>query len=264
MKRSVATLLTLVLVLLLSGCSGLQDNDPTRGWSASKIYSEAKTDMGDGNWESAIKLFEKLESRYPYGRYAQQAQLEVAYAYFKNGDKASALAACERFIRLHPNHPNVDYAYYLKGLVDFNEDIGLLGKVAMQDPSERDSKAAQDSYDAFRELVTRFPNSKYHQDSLLRMAYLVNLLAASEVHVAEYYYKRGAYVAAVNRAQYAVQTFPRAPATEEALFIMVKSYDQLGMNGLRDDAERVMKKNFPNSPYFERGLHKSEPWWKLW
>jgi outer membrane protein assembly factor BamD len=264
MNRSVAILLTLVFVLVLGGCSGVQEIDRTRGWSASKLYTEAKTELADGNYENAIKLFETLESRYPYGRYAQQAQLEVAYAYHKSGEPASAIAACERFIRLHPNHPHVDYAYYLKGLVNFNEDLGLLGRVAMQDPSERDSKAARDSYDSFRELVTRFPDSKYTPDSKLRMGYLVNALASNEVHVARYYYKRGAFVAAANRAQYAVQTFPNAPAIEEAMFILVISYDQLGMKELRDDAERVMKLNFPNSPYYERGLNKPVPWWKLW
>ncbi|MFZ5510800.1 MAG: outer membrane protein assembly factor BamD, partial [Pseudomonadota bacterium] len=197
-------------------------------------------------------------------RYAQQAQIEIAYAYYKSGDAASAIAAADRFIRLHPNHPNVDYVYYLKGIVNFNEDLGLLGHVSGQDMTERDPKAAKDSFDAFKELAAKFPNSKYTPDAVQRMEYLVNALASHEVHVARYYYNRGAYVAAVNRAQYAVKTYPQAPALEEALFIMVKAYDQLGLNELRDDAERVMRRNFPNSEYYARGLNRKEPWWKLW
>ncbi len=259
------SLLVLFLLAFSGGCGLLPEQvDETAGWSANKLYAEAKSAMSEGAYDKAVKYFEKLEARYPYGRYAQQAQIETAYAYYKQDEKALALAACDRFIRLHPNHPHVDYVYYLKGLINFNEDLGLLGHVSMQDPSERDPKAAQESFAAFKELVTRFPDSKYAKDAALRMAYLVNALASHEVHAARYYLKRGAYVAAANRAQYAIKTYPDAPAIEEALFIMVKAYDALGMNDLRDDAERVMKKNFPDSEYFKRGLDKPEPWWKLW
>lgn len=259
------SLLVLFLLAFTGGCGLLPEQvDETAGWSANKLYAEAKSAMADGAYDKAVKYFEKLEARYPYGRYAQQAQIETAYAYYKQDEKALALAACDRFIRLHPNHPHVDYVYYLKGLINFNEDLGLMGYVSMQDPSERDPKAAQESFAAFKALVTQFPDSKYAKDAALRMAYLVNALAAHEVHAARYYLKRGAYVAAVNRAQYAIKTYPDAPAIEEALFIMIKAYDALGMNDLRDDAERVMRKNFPNSEYFKRGLDKPEPWWKLW
>jgi outer membrane protein assembly factor BamD len=220
--------------------------------------------MNEGGYETAIKYFEKLESRYPYGRFAQQAQIDIAYAYWKSGEIPSAVAACDRFIKLHPNHPNVDYMYYLRGLVNFNEDLGILGKISQQDMTERDPKGARESFDAFRELVTRFPDSKYTPDAILRMKYLVNALASLEVHVARYYMKRNAYLAAVNRAQFALKTYPEAPITEEALFIMVKAYDQMGMNDLRDDSERVMRKNYPNSIYFTRGLEREVPWWKLW
>ncbi|MCF8197775.1 MAG: outer membrane protein assembly factor BamD [Sulfuritalea sp.] len=250
---------------LLGGCGLLPDViDETAGWSANKLYSEAKNSMAEGGYEQAIKYFEKLEARYPYGRFAQQAQLEVAYAYYRQNEIANAIAACDRFIRLHPNHPNVDYAYYLKGLTNFNEDLGLLGYVSLQDLTERDPKAAKDSFDAFKVLVTKFPESRYTPDATARMNYLVNALASHEVHVARYYMKREAYVAAVSRAQTAVKTYPDAPANEQALFIMVKAYDHLGMNDLRDDAERVMRKNFPNSEYYVRGLNRTEPWWKLW
>ncbi|MBK7022217.1 MAG: outer membrane protein assembly factor BamD [Sulfuritalea sp.] len=250
---------------LLGGCGMLpEQKDETAGWSANKLYSEAKSAMADGAYDKAIKFFEKLEARFPFGRYAQQAQLEVAYAYFRQGEVASTIAACDRFIRLHPNHPNVDYAYYLKGLANFNEDLGLIGYVTLQDLTERDPKAARDSFDAFKVLVTKYPESRYTPDATARMKYLVNAMASHEVHVARYYMKREAYVAAVNRAQSAVKTYPDAPANEEALFIMIKAYDALGMADLRDDAERVMRRNFPRSEYYVRGLNQKEPWWKLW
>lgn len=250
---------------LMTGCGLLpEQKDETVGWSAQKLYAEAKQASSDGAYDKAVKYFEKLESRYPYGRYAQQSQIEVAYAYYKQGEAASAVAACDRFIRLHPNHPNVDYLYYLKGLANFNEDLGLMGHISMQDLTERDPGASKEAYEAFRELVTRYPSSKYAPDAIQRMQYLVNALAQHQVHVATYYMKRGAYVAALNRAQTAIKTYPEAPANEAALFIIVKSYDALGMNDLRDDAERVMKKNFPNSDYYKRGLNKEVPWWKLW
>jgi outer membrane protein assembly factor BamD len=261
MKRSLA----LILLLLVAGC-GLfpETKDETKGWSAQKLYSEAKNEMADRNYSQAIKYFETLEARYPYGRYAQQSQLEVAYAYFKDNEPVSAIAACDRFIKLHPNHPNVDYAYYLKGLANFNEDLGLLGAIADQDLSERDPKAAKESFEAFRELVARFPDSKYAPDSVARMKYLINTLASHEVHVARYYARRGAYVAAANRAQVALQQYPQAPATEEALAIMVKSYDALGLNELRDDARRVLTQNYPNSKYLGDATKAKKPWWRLW
>lgn len=261
MKRSLAV----ILALLLGACGLLPDvKDETSGWSADKLYAEAKDAIASNSYANAIKYLEKLEARYPYGRYAQQAQIELAYVYFKDGEQASALAACERFIKLHPNHPNVDYIYYLKGLINFNEDLGLLAKLSRQDLSERDPKAARDSFDAFKELVTRYPESKYAPDAIARMKYLVNALASNEVHVARYYMKRGAYVAAANRAQYALLNYPQAPAIEEALFVMVKAYDALGMNDLRDDADRVMRKNFPDSAYFKGASGKKDPWWMLW
>ena len=263
--RSLAVIAALFLATLLGGCGLLPEvKDETVGWSANKLYAEAKDSMNEGGYEKAIKYFEKLESRYPYGRFAQQAQIDIAYAYWKSNEIPSSVAACDRFIKLHPNHPNVDYVYYLKGLVNFNEDLGLLGNISQQDMTERDPKGARESFDAFRELVTRFPESKYTPDATLRMKYLVNALASLEVHVARYYMKRNAYVAAINRAQYALKTYPEAPATEEALFIMVKAYDLMGMNDLRDDSERVMRKNYPNSVYYTRGLERKESWWKLW
>lgn len=265
MMRSLAV--SLLFALLLSGCGLFPDQpDETAGWSPSKIYTEAKLSQNEGAYDKAIKYFEKLESRYPYGRYAQQAQLETAYTYYKQGEIASAIAACDRFIRLQPNHPNVDYAYYLKGLANFNEDLGILGYVSNQDLTERDPKAARESFDAFRDLATRFPDSKYTPDARDRMNYLINAMASHEVHVANYYMRRQAYVAAVNRAQYSIKNYPDAPANEAALAIVVKAYDALGMTDLRDDSERVMRKNFPNSEYYTKNKDygKDVPWWQLW
>ena len=261
------SLLLAVLAFALSACgifSGKED-DETAGWSAQRLYGEAKDAMKEKQWANAVKYFEKLEARFPYGRFAQQAQLEVAYCHFKEGERALAIAAADRFIKLYPNHPHVDYAWYLKGLVNFNEQQGFLAIVAI-DMSDRDPKAAREAFDAFREVVTRFPESKYAADSAARMKYLVNALASHEVHVARYYMKRTAYIAAANRAQYAIQHYPQAPAVEEAVFILVKAYDALGMTELRDAADRVMQKNFPDSAYLKPGGKRRPdvPWWRLW
>ena len=264
--RSLAVIAALFLATLVAGCGLLPDmKDETVGWSANKLYTEAKEALDDGAYEKSIKYFEKLESRYPYGRYAQQAQIDIAYAYWKSNEPASAVAACDRFIKLHPNHPNVDYVYYLRGLVNFNEDLGLLGLISQQDMTERDPKGARESFDAFKELVIRFPDSKYTPDAILRMKYLVNALASLEVHVARYYFQRGAYVAAIGRAQAALADYQGVPALEEALYILIQSYDALGMTQLRDDARRVMQSSYPQGVYATGTVKaKSNPWWKFW
>ena len=258
--------LAVLLGVLIGACGLLGETpDETKGWSAQKLYNTAKDHLNDRQYESAIKYYEKLESRYPYGRFAQQAQLEIAYAYYKDNEPAQAVTAAERFIKLHPNHPNVDYAYYLKGLANFNGDLGWMGYISGQDLSERDPKAARDAFDAFKDLAARFPDSKYTPDAVARMNYLVNALASHEVHVARYYMRRGAYVAAANRAQYSIKTYPQAPANEEGLVILVKAYDAMKMTDLRDDAERVLMKNFPNSKYLKGDPRRSgTPWWQIW
>lgn len=258
------TVAAFALGLAVAGCSGTS-TDETVGWSAQKLYSEAKEQMESGNYAQAVKYYEKLEARFPYGRLAQQAQLEAAYSYYKDSEPASAIAACDRFIKLYPNSPNVDYAWYLKGLVNFAENRGLFGGLTKEDPSERDPKLARDSFDAFKELVTRYPDSKYTPDALARMKFLVNALAQHEVAVARWYVRRGAFVAATNRAQNAIKTYPEAPATEEALGIMVAAYDELGLAELRDDARRVLEKNFPNSRYLKIAVgEQRSSWWKFW
>lgn len=255
----------IALALSLSGCGLLPEKiDETKNWSASKLYSEARDELSAGNFEKAIQHFEKLEARYPFGTYAQQAQMEVAYAHYRQGDQPQALAAVERFIKLHPNHPNVDYMYYLRGLINFNDKVGFLDFLSNQDPSERDPKAARDAFDSFKLLAERFPDSKYTKDAIARMKYLVNAMAQYEVHVANYYYRRGAYLAAANRAQIAVSEYRDAPAIEEALFVMVKSYDALDLPELRDDAARVLKQNFPDSAFLTGARKTSSSWWKFW
>jgi outer membrane protein assembly factor BamD len=264
-SRALALILAIGVVFGLAGCGSTPTNDETAGWSAQKIYTEAREEMRAGGWDKAIKLLESLESKYPFGRYAQQAQMDIAYSYWKNNDIASAVAACDRFIKLYPNHENLDYIYYLRGLALFNEDLGLLGKVSRQDPTERDSRGLRESFDTLKTLVTRFPDSKYAEDSRLRLKYLVNALAQYEVHVAGYYMRRGAFLAAANRAQYMITTYPNAPAQEEALYILVAAYDAMGMTDLRDGARRVLERTYPEGRLARnKGQKSKDPWWKLW
>jgi outer membrane protein assembly factor BamD len=251
-------------VLLLAACTSTPA-DPTSGWSPNKIYAEAKDELGAGAYDKAITLFDKLEGRAAGTPLAQQAQIDKAYAHYKNGDPIQAVATLDRFMKLHPASPALDYALYLKGIVNFNDDLGLFSAVTQQDLSERDQKAAKESFDAFKELVARYPDSRYTPDARERMNYVVNSLAQSEVHVARYYFERGAYLAAINRAQTAISEFQGVPALEEALFIMIKSYDALNMPQMRDDAMRILEKNYPKTPYLTQGFKaRTQPWWKLW
>jgi len=252
------------VLALAAGCASTGDDDQTAKWSPNKIYAEAKDEMGAGAYDKAISLFEKLEGRAAGTPLAQQAQLERAYAQWKSNDQASALATLDRFIKLHPASPALDYALYLKGIVNFNDNLGVFGFIARQDLAERDQKAAKESFEAFRELIARFPDSRYAPDAKLRMTYIVNSLAQYEVHVARYYFSRGAYVAAINRAQAALTDYREVPALEEALYILMRSYDALGMVPLRDDTRRVLEKNYPGSHYLTGGFRDSRPWWKLW
>lgn len=250
--------------VLLAAC-GSVPTDETAGWSPEKLYAEAKDELSNGGYEKAAKLLERLEGRAAGTPLAQQAQIERAWVLYKTGDKAQALSVLERFIKLHPSSPGLDYAMYLQGLVNFNDNLGILGGLSRQDLSERDQQAARDAFQSFKQLVEQFPNSVYAEDARLRMNYIVNMLAAYEVHVARYYFRRGAYVAAANRAQQAVQEFQTTPAVEEALFIMIQCYDKLGLAELRDDAGRVLQKNFPDSRYSANGVStRQKSWWQFW
>lgn len=262
-------------LLLLSGsltlvaCSSAGDKkDETLGWSASKLYAQAKEAQDDGNYNLAAKYYDIFEARYPFGTLAQQAQINAAFVKYKDGDQSAALAAVDRFIQMHPSSDIIDYAWYLKGLINFNDNLGFLGRFSGQDISERDPKAARDSYEAFKVVATRYSSSKYAEDAASRMRFIVNSLARHEVKAAKYYYRRGAFLAAINRAQHALQDYPQSPDLEEALFIMYKSYDAMGMAQLRDDTLRVLNKSYPNSAFLagaEHASHTSDSrWWQLW
>ncbi len=252
--------------LLVAGCHGLpQKTDETAAWPNQKLYSEAQDALSGGDWGKCAKYFEALQGRDPFGHFAQQAEINDAYCNWKDGETAGADEAIDRFIRLHPDHPDIAYAYYLKGMIHFNDDLGLFGRFSGQDMSERDPKSLRESYDAFKIVVDKYPDSKYAPDAAARMRYIVNALASYEVHAADYYYRRGAYVAAINRAQLAVKEYNNAPAIEDALHIMMLSYTKLNETKLADDTRRVLAGTFPDSPYItghaRAGAKKS--WWQF-
>ncbi len=267
MKRSVTAALLLALGIALSGCGWLDRKlDEKRDWQATDYYRAAKEELDNGSWLAAVKIYGELESKFPYGRYAQQAQLDTAYAYFKEGDAAQAISTLDRFMKSYPNHQNLDYALYLKALANFKEDLGPLATgIARQDFADRDPKAARESFEMFKELVTRYPDSRYADDSRRRMDFLVDALARHELHVARYYLKRGAWLSAVNRAQDILARFPLSPVRREALDILVEGYDRMGMADLRDDAKRVLAQNYPGDPMSGEGRNRTNwlgwPWW---
>jgi len=264
MNRIVAALAVL-LALSLGGCSLFNKvADPRKDWQAPEYYKAGHEEFEAGNWDASIKIYEQLEAKFPFGRFADQAQLEMAYAYYKTAETAQAVSTLDKFIKAHPNHPNVDYALYLKALANFKEDLGPLAKLISQDLADRDPKAARESFEGFKDLITRFPDSKYVDDSRERMAYLIEALARHELNVARYYLARGAYLAAANRAQDAITRFPNSPAHDQALRIMVQAYDRMGMKELRDDATRVLVKNYPQDPLATGKSPKDKVWYKPW
>lgn len=238
-------IILLLITGLLTACSYLPTaEDPTKDWSASQLYSEAKAALNGQDYQQAIDYFEKLEARYPFGQYAQQAQLEIAYAHYQYEEPDAAIAAANRFIKLYPRHPHVDYAYYLKGLANFERGKSIIDQLLPRDPTKRDPGSARQSFFDFAELVKRFPNSIYAEDSRQRMTFLRNNLAYYELHVAEYYFQREAYVAAINRAQYIITHFQGATAMPKALLIMAKAYDKLGIHDLAQEAQTVYEHNY--------------------
>jgi len=243
-KSSSKLLQALVAIMMLSACAANPDKeDDMSKWSAEKLFEEAKTALGAKDYEAAIEAYETLEAKYPFGRYAEQAQLDTAYAYFKFDEPDTAIASADRFIKLHPRHSNVDYAYYLRGLASASKNDNPMSFIAEQDPSLRDPSSTQKSYDYFAVLIQKFPESRYAADALKRMGYLRNNLAMHEIHVANYYANRGAYVAAANRAKHVVSNFPRTPAARLALQLLVDAYKQLELDDLAADAQRVLQLN---------------------
>src|SRR6202000_2539194 len=249
-RRAVRYLACLCAVALVAACHGLPEKtDETATWTNNKLYTEAQDALSGGDWGKCAKYFEALEGRDPFGHFAQQAQINVAYCNWKDSETAAAHQAIDGFTQLPPEHPDIAYAYYLKGMIHFNDDLGLFGRFSGQDMSERDPKSLRESYDAFKVVVDKYPKSKYAPDAAQRMRYIVNALASHEVHAADYYYRRGAYVAAINRAQLAIKDYKNAPAIEDALHIMMLSYQKLDQPQLAEDTKRILAGTFPDSPY---------------
>ena len=240
-------ILLCLALLLVTSCASKKDKpEPQTNASEVQNYQSAQRSLRAGNYKAAIKKLQDLEARFPFGRYAEQAQLEIIYAYFRDDQTESARASADRFIRLHPQSPNVDYAYYLKGMASFNSDANLLERILPIDPSRRDLGPAEQSFNDFAQLVRRFPDSKYAPDAQRRMIYLRNMMAQHEIHIAQYYVKRGAYVAAANRGRYVFEKFQGTPAVPEALAIMVQAYKMMKMDDLADETLLVLATNFPH------------------
>jgi len=244
LKPNLLVIGCVLISLALSGCStSPDDDDETKNWSAEKLHHEGKDALEATDYEAAIEMFETLEARYPFGQFAEQAQLDTAYAYYKFEEPDSAISAADRFIKLHPRHDHVDYAYYMRGLASESKKINALDSVLPQDSSLRDPASTQKAYDYFAELVKKFPNSRYAPDASIRMGHLRNSVATHEIHVASYYVGRGACVAAVNRAKHVLENFPQTPASRQALSILVDCYTKLGMTALANDVRRVQQLN---------------------
>jgi len=247
--RLLHSLLVVMLTTTLAGCSMFSKEDevpPDQGERA--LYDTARKNLDNSNFDLAIKNLQLLEARYPFGPYAEQAQLELIYAHYRNYDHEEAVAAAERFIRLHPQHPNVDYAYYMKGLASFTESQGLLERFLPTDMTKRDPGPARQSFADFSQLLSRFPNSEYAADARARMVHLRNLLARYEINVANYYFKRRAHVAALNRGRYVVENFQETPAVPDGLAVMAQAYIILGMPELADNAIAALRRNYPQHP----------------
>ena len=251
----VKQLLLIATFALVAACSSNEVVDDNLGEDA--LYQQAQADLDNRNYTAAIAKLRALESRYPFGRYAEQAQLELIYAYYRNVEPEAAKSAAERFIRLHPQHPNVDYAYYLRGLASFDQDRGLVARFLPLDLTKRDPGAARDSYNEFAQLTSRFPESPYSPDAKQRMIYLRNLLAAYDVHVANYYLERQAYVAAVNRGRYVVENFQGTPSVPDALAVMVEAYQRLTLTDLADASLETLLLNYPEHPSIKDGEFKA-------
>jgi len=239
-------LIPLLTALFTFGCATTPD-DELEGLPATDLYNQAKKALDAGDYETAIDTFERLEARFPFGKYAQQAQLEIAYAYYKFNEPDSSIATADRFIRNNPGNPHLDYAYYLKGLANYTRGENIIDRLIAREPSERDTRALRDSFNDFTTLVKKFPDSRYTEDAKRRLVFLHNMLAKYEINVANYYMRRGAYVAAANRAKYVIENYQRTPAARSALEVLVRAYTEMGMEDLARDAQRVLDLNPPVS-----------------
>jgi outer membrane protein assembly factor BamD len=240
----ILVLTTVALLLALSGCSGNRSRQPVG--DAEKLYEMAKHACDNGNYKDGIAYYEQLEARFPFSNPARQGQLDLMYAYYKNREPESAIDQADQFIRENPAHPRIDYAYYIKGLTQFERNPNFLERWFNADLSERPPIDARKSFQAFQTILERFPNSQYAEDSRRRMIFLRNRLASYEVYVADYYLRRGAWVGAINRAKYAIENYDGAPQIKHALEIMAESYRKLGMADLAADSEKVLKENYTN------------------
>lgn len=245
----VRILLTLALLFSVSSCSMVPEiEDETSDWSARQLYDAGKSALNTADYETALRYLENLEARFPYGRYAQQAQMDIIFAYYKFDEPESAIAAADRFIKLYPRHPKVDYAYYMRGLSSFYQSMGTLDYLFNLDPSAREARGSQEAFQYFSTLIKRYPNSDYAADSAQRLIYLHSILAQYEINVAHFYIARGAYVAAANRAKYIINNYKRTSSSVEALVIMIKAYRHLGLYDLADDTLRILQLNAPEHP----------------
>ena len=260
-SRLLISILIAMLLVSVSGCR--KDKEREDGRQASELYSEAKGYLESQSWGRAIQAYQRLTIRFPFGRYTEQAQLELAYAYHKGGSPEAALSTADRFIRTYPSHPNVDYAYYIRGLTNYDERIGFMERMMPSRVRDRDQTAARESFRDFDELIRRFPDSRYAPDARQRMVFLRNNLSFYELDVARYYLRRKAYVAAANRARYAVETYPGSPEMGNALEILHVSYTEMGLPELAEDAMKVLVLNYPDHPYVT-GNSKRGFFSKLW
>ncbi|WP_409523595.1 outer membrane protein assembly factor BamD [Nitrincola sp. MINF-07-Sa-05] len=236
----------LALISLLSACSWFGGDKIPPDIPEQVLYDDAMEALDNNSFSLAVEKLQLLEARYPFGRYSEQSQLELIYAYYRNNEPAASRAAADRFIRLHPNHDNIDYAYYLKGLTSFEEDRSFLARFLPLDESQRDPGAALDSFESFAILLNRYPDSEYAPDSQRRMQYLKNRLATYEIHVASYYMEREAWIAAANRGRFVVENLQETPAVPDALAVMAEAYTRLGMTDLAESSLEVLRLNFPD------------------
>lgn len=257
--RTLLAALLVALALISAGCaSGNQpEYDETANWSVERLFEDGKSLMNEGNWREAGQRFTAVEARFPFGPYAQQSLINLAYVQWKQGEPEMALATISRFQQQYPNHPGSDYMLFLRGLILFTPPSAVLSFLTRQDPAERDPQALRQSYESFNDLITRFPQSRYADDARKRMNWLVNTMAENQLHTARFYYDRQAYVAAINRAQVVLTDYEGVPAAEEALYIMMMSYKKLGMDDLSKDSERVLLKNFPDTKLIAEGFPQS-------